>query len=398
MVLCPKVTRSEVSNSMSRNSKPTPPQAALLPLFSKITFTALAAVVLISAAAASAQPVYTVTDLGAVAGSGGSTAAYVNDRGYVAGASISAPNFPQTGLVWRNSGLFSTGLLPKGNYSYATAVNSQGVAVGDGDTGNFRPQSWVTTPGGLLNFFPNNGGNTHAIGINDAGAICGYYTKSLSGNTGSWRGAVWTPDPKDSRKYREQDLPIMVGIDPTTSTAIPFGFNQSGQAAGYAVNDVIGQHACMWNGDAARTIVDLGVFPGDWSSTAAGLNDLGQVVGTSHPPAGNRPVLWNNDVAHTPVELPFLPGDNAGDAMAINSLGQVLGTSYYLTPGTWDGTPARYVIWRDGGVFELQTLLDGATGQGWAITTVGSINNLGQIAGYGVHNGVTHAFLLSPAG
>ena len=43
-------------------------------------------------------------------------------------------------------------------------------------------------------FFPNNGGNTHALFVGDTGFIGGYYTKSLSGNTSSWKGAIWTPD------------------------------------------------------------------------------------------------------------------------------------------------------------------------------------------------------------
>lgn len=360
---------------------------------------ALAGVALVSAARASAQPSYTVTDLGAFPGTDGSVAVNLNDRGDAVGATVtSASNPKQTGMIWRSGAMSSTGLLEKGNYTFAMAINSKGVVVGEGDTGNFRPQCWVSTPSGLFNFFPNNGGNTHVVGINDAGAICGYYTKSLSGRTGSWRGAIWTVDPKDSRKYRMVDLPVIAGIDPTYTTALPFGFNQAGQAAGYAVNDIIGQHACFWNNDASHSIVDLGVYPGDWSSTAAGLNNLGQVVGTSHPPFGNRPVLWNNDAAHTPVELPALPGDNSGDPIAINNLGQILGTSYYMTPGTWDATPARLVIWRDGGVFELQALLDATTGQGWTLTNVGAINNLGQIAGFGFHNGQTRAFLLTPAG
>lgn len=367
--------------------------------FSRMPGLLACALTLIGASAASAQPVYTVTDLGALAGTDGSLAVNLNDRGDAVGATVaSASNPRQTGMVWYNGTMRSTGLLTDGNYSFATAINSKGVAVGDGDMGNFRPQSWVSTPNGLFNFFPNNGGNTHAIGINDAGAICGYYTKSLSGRTGSWRGAIWTVDPKDPRKYRKLDLPILPGIDATFATALPFGFNQAGQAAGYAVNDVIGQHACFWNNDAAHSIVDLGVYPGDWSSTAEGLNNVGQVVGTSHPPFGNRPVLWDNDAAHTPITLPSLPGDNSGNATAINNLGQVLGSSYYMTPGTWDSTPGRLVVWRDGGVFELQSVLDPVTGEGWTVIFAGAINNVGQIAGYGVHNGQTRAFLLTPAG
>jgi uncharacterized membrane protein len=355
----------------------------------------LASLAIITSAAA--QPSYTVTDLGTMPGGDFSIANGLNDRGDVAGQ-WGAPNSDITGFVRFNGVMTSTGRLPKGLYSYATAINMAGVAVGDGDTGNGRPQSWVTSPLGLINIFPNNGGNTHAVFIGNNGMIGGYYTKSLSGWVSSWKGAIWTPDPKDPRKYRTLDLPILPGgIDPKSSYAIPYAFNQSFQAAGNAQTDQIGGHACFWNNNAAHSIVDLGVYPGDWSSEAYGINDFGQVVGSSHPPFGNRPVVWNSDAAHTASELPQLPGDNSGQASRINNLGHVIGTSFYSAPGTWDNaTLPRLVVWRDGGVFELQSVLEPVTGAGWTLSSASAINNLGQIVGSGVHNGQARAFLLTP--
>jgi hypothetical protein len=83
------------------------------------------------------------------------------------------------------------------------------------------------------------------------------------------------------------------------------------------------------------------------------MNDLGQAVGESHPPFSSRPVIWNNDAAHTAVELPVLPGDNYGVALAVNNLGHVLGTSAYAVPSSSIVGPSRFVVWRDGGVFDL---------------------------------------------
>src|SRR3954464_14981397 len=123
---------------------------------------------------ASAQPQYMLTDLGKLPGTDLSIANAIGDRGDTAGACNSAA-VNQVAVAWRNGVLSNLGKLPGGTFSYATAINSSGVVVGDGDTGDGRPQSWVTGPFGLLNIFPNNGGNTHAIGINNAGAICGYY-------------------------------------------------------------------------------------------------------------------------------------------------------------------------------------------------------------------------------
>jgi uncharacterized membrane protein len=341
-----------------------------------------------AALSAAAAPTYTITQL---AGSGNCGPVSINDAGDVAGACNG------TAVVWHQGLAKPLGRLAGGTYSQANYVNSFGVAVGDGDTGDSRPLAWVSTANGLYNFFSNNGGNTHTLFIGDNGYIGGYYTKSLSGNTSSWKGAIWTQDPRDPRKYREVDLPVLGGgIDPRQSSSIPWAFNQLGQAAGYAVTDQIGQHAAFWNNNAAHTIVDLGVFPGDWTSLAYGLNDAGQVVGESHPAGGNRAVLWNNDAAHTVSELPLLPGDNYGSARNINMRGQVLGLSAYETPGTTDVTPSRPVVWRDGGVFDLQAVLDPVTGAGWTVTSALGLNDSGQIVGTGTLDGVVSIFVMTP--
>jgi uncharacterized membrane protein len=375
------------------NAIPSPHRSSTFPQSALASLACMA-----TAMSAFAQPHYAVTDLGVLPGYGLSVASSITDRGDIAGYCATSSNFSTTeAVIWHNGQLINVGRLAGGNYSTANAINAAGVVVGDGDTGNFRPQSWVTTASGLYNFFPNNGGNTHALFIGDDGFIGGYYTKSLSGNTASWRGSIWTPDPKDPRKYRQVDLPVLPGINSKFTSVIPWAFNQSGQAAGWAANDIIGQHACFWMNDAKHTIVDLGTYPGDWSSLAWGMNDLGQVVGESHPPFANRAILWNNDPVHTPTELPLLPGDNMGSASRINNLGHALGWSALSLDGTSNNLgPERPVLWRDGGVVELQSVLDAVSGAGWTISIASGINNLGQIVGLGIHNGKTRAYLLTP--
>jgi len=348
---------------------------------------ASAGVLIALAGNASAQATYAIAAI-----AGGNCAPYsINDVSYVAGTCDG------NAVVWRGGAATNLGRLAGGTYANASYINSLGVAVGDSDTGNGRPQSWVSTPAGLYNIFPNNGGNTHALFIGENGYIGGYYTKSLSGGTSSWHGAIWVRDPKDPSRYRETDLPFLPGgINTKYTGSVPMAFNQLGQAAGYASNDQIGQHAVFWKNDAAHSVVDLGVFGSDWSSLGWGMNDLGQVVGESHPPYANRAILWNNDAAHTAIELPLLAGDNWGAAHMINNLGQVIGTSAYVAPGTMSGTASRYVIWRDGGVFDLQTLLDPVTGAGWTIDYVAGINNLGQIVGIGMQNGASAVFVMTP--
>jgi uncharacterized membrane protein len=354
-----------------------------------VTLAAAAAAALLAlSATADAQPRYSIVDL--APSSCGVTA--INDSGVVVG------QCNDTAVIWSNGVPTTVGRLRDGTYSIATAISSTGNVVGEGDTGDYRPQGWVRTKSGLVNFFPNNGGNTHALFIADNGVIGGYYTKSLSGNTASWRGAIWTPDPKDARKYRTTDLPVLPGgADPKYTGSLPMAFNRAGQAAGWATNDVIGQHAVLWNNDGAHSIRDLGTLPGDWSSIAWAMNDLGQVVGESHPPFGSRPVLWNSDAAHTATALPLLPGDNYGSAHTMNNPGDILGFSTSTTPGTWNVVGAiRPVLWHGGTVFELQSLLDATSGAGWTITSTAAMNNVGQIIGYGMHDGAPRAFVMTP--
>jgi hypothetical protein len=80
----------------------------------------------------------------------------------------------------------------------------------------------------------------------------------------------------------------------------------------------------------------------------------------------------------------------------INNFGEILGSSAASEPGTWNVSPARPVVWIGGQVFDLQASLDAATGEGWTIASASAINNLGQIAGSGTHNGLARAFLLAP--
>jgi uncharacterized membrane protein len=353
-------------------------------------FTAL---VVTSMTTAVAQPRYTLTELPTVAGYEETVGYQINDQGYVVGTSSGPKSGNQpVATVWKNGSVSILGKLKDGTYSVATAINSKGVIVGDGDDGDGRPLGWILSGGKMVNFFSNNGGNTRPIAINEAGQVGGYYIKGFSGR---WRGAIWTVDAKDPRKSTKIDLPLLPGGDPLKDSCVPLGFNKSNQAAGYVSNSTIGQHATFWNNDGSHSIVDLGVFEYDWSSLALAINDLGQVVGSSHPPFGSRPVLWDNDAAHTAIELPLLPGDNYGSAHIINNDGTIVGFSAASEAGTWNVSPSRQVIWIGGQVYDFISILD-ESASGWTFGEMMSINNKGQMVGAGFHNGVPRAMILSP--
>lgn len=356
-----------------------------------ISNTLKVAVFAVAASTAFAQPFFTLTELPVPAGYDFSAPYNINDQGYVVGFSERGSN-GEVATVWKGGVPQVVGRLDKGTYSIAMAINSKGTVVGDGDDGDFRPLSWIQSGGKLVNFFSNNGGNTHALAINDAGLIGGFYIKGFSS---TWRPAIWKIDAKDPRKSIKTDLPLLPGSDSTTTSSESRAFNQSMQAVGYCANSVVGQRAVFWNSDAAHTIFDLGVFGFDWSSDANSLNDVGQAVGSSHPPFGSRAILWNNDPAHTAYELPLLPGDNYGTAQLINNQGIIVGSSAFGEPGTWNIGPSALVIWINGQAYDLQSVVR-ETADGWRIAQISSINNLGQLAGLATKDGAVRGVILNP--
>lgn len=350
----------------------------LLPAMSAV------ALVLWLPAAATAQTTYAITELGAP----NCTVSGLDDYSDAVG------HCDAVATSWQSGAAAGLGRLPKGTFSTARTINARGAAVGYGDAADNRPRAELFRDGAVIDIDPS-AANAYAIRINDAGVIAGNYLKGFGG-CNNWVAVIWTEEASKPGRFRRTELQPYPGGDGKSRCEWAAAANEEMQVVGSVQNSLFGQMGAFWDNDAKHTLSLLEPFPGDWSSLASAVNDLGQAVGESHPPFGSRPVLWNNDAAHTPVDLPLLPGDNYGSAIAVNNLGHVLGWSAYAVPGTWNLGPARYVVWRDGAVFDLQSLLDSASGSGWTITSVTAINNLGQIVGNGSHNGQPAAFLMTP--
>jgi probable HAF family extracellular repeat protein len=175
--------------------------------------------------------------------------------------------------------------------------------------------------------------------------------------------------------------------------------------------------------------IDLGTLGGNFTS-ATGINDSGQVAGTSLIPSGfPRAFLYQDGIMS---DLGTLGGDFSGGA-AVNNAGVVVGASSTFgntefhafayangimfdlgSLGGWSGAmgingdgdvvgysypaPGNFVdlkpvLFRDGQVIDLSEYLPGWTG-----TFARSINDNGQIVGDGfLPNGDRHGFLLTPA-
>jgi probable HAF family extracellular repeat protein len=165
--------------------------------------------------------------------------------------------------------------------------------------------------------------------------------------------------------YTLADLGTLGGVD---SRAL--ALNGAGEVAGIASG-----HAYHWHGGA---LTDLGVLPGTTTSLANGINNAGQVVGSSSPdPYGSSSVAFRwQDGVMTDLGL-----GNQSSAAAINDAGQIV--------GSMDG---RAFLWQDGTVTDLGNL--GSPGAGAA-----DINYAGQVVGWAYTDQVamfgmmSHAFI-----
>jgi probable HAF family extracellular repeat protein len=79
-------------------------------------------------------------------------------------------------------------------------------------------------------------------------------------------------------------------------------------------------------------------------------------------------------------------------ATDVNALGQIVGfASTFANFPTFGGAA---FLWENGTMHDLNQLI--APGSGWDLRSAEGINDSGQITGYGIIGGETHAFLLTP--
>ena len=358
----------------------------------------MAAGFLAASSGAQAQARYAVTVLPVLPGTVQCTATAVNEAGEVAGhCGPAVENWNQTAVLWRQGTVVSLGKWSNGTYSQASAISNMSAVAGHADSGNLRPQGWVTMGDGRwVNFFPNSSGNTYPLYLADTGWIGGYYIK---GSKGSWTAAIWTPDSKDPTRFRTVNLPALnPRLAPIANQSLPTGFNRHGAAVGQGALSATEGRPVLWGSDARHTIQVLPSPPGGGAAWAQAINDLGQIVGVGgqNEQLGYRAVFWHNDSAHTAQFLPNLPGDNSARTLAINNLGQVLGVSENFADATTPARGERPVLWRDGGVFELQALLDPAPMAGMSLLSATAINHRGQIAATALSGGLKRAVLATP--
>lgn len=331
---------------------------------------------------------YTVTDLGVLAGDSTSAGLSVNSQGHVVGCSGAPPyvcpnpNLPPAGFVWNQQAGIQALNPPAGqDFSSPFAINDLDEVVGyssatmNGAT-QFHAVMWSDgTVRGLGTLFPKCGGgvcSTFAEAISQNELVTGCAGVPPYGNTHAF---LW------NQKRGMLDLGTL-GYGDSCGVAV----NNNGAVAGWLNDIAFATIGFFWTpADGMQQIYPL---PGaDYVSPATGINSSNQVVGQTAYVGGDftyfHAYLWSKGKGMTDLGV-LGSGPASSQAQAINDNSQVVG---------WSGSSA--FIWsQEQGMVDLNTLID--PNSGWVLNSANSITNNGLIAGSGMINGESHAFLLTP--
>ena len=340
----------------------------------------------ISVLPAGAQSRYLITDLGTLPGladsyvwadvGGGSP---INNRGHVAVYANNTGNpYPVGGdssFLWTGPGeMAPLPGLPGATDTAAMALNDRDQIVGASGLGSPYDHAVLWEHGmaydlGLL--LPDDS-TSWAVSINNHGDIAG-----VTGNPDFrlMNGVVWY-----DRKIHQ--LPSLPGAFFTE----PNGINDRGQIVGESGPHWWSTfHAVLWEHDK---IIDLGALGGG-SSLANASNNQGQIVGQAQVGNGDwHASSWQMGAI---ADLGRFGSDPNAVANAVNSRGQIVGSS---EQNSYDLVTSHALLWEHGAMQDLQTQIPAHSD--WVLQQANGINDRGQIAGIGLHNGQIRAFLLTP--
>ncbi|WP_166894536.1 PEPxxWA-CTERM sorting domain-containing protein [Massilia sp. CCM 8734] len=282
----------------------------------------------------------------------------INNRGDVVGGAY------VTGQEWRGY-LFADGRTTQlgslgGQYTRVQAINEARQIVGESRTPGGISHAVMFSGATVTNLTPWALRDSAASAINNAGTAVG----AIPCDCLEFHAARFT------RGGGVSDLGTLGGKSSNAD-----GINNAGQIVGWAA--LAGPYtprAFLYEKGKMR---DLGTLGGEWSSASA-INEAGHVAGSSAlgGQGGDHAFLYVNGVMS---DLGALSGMDSA-ARGMNNAGQVVGLSYQ----GWDINEA--VLWEGGALFNLNSLIDPASG--WHLTDAGAINDLGQIAASGCHQGL----------
>lgn len=322
---------------------------------------------------------YTITDLGVLPGGVSTGASGINIRGQVTGSATvpapapSQPPFKGTPNPYtEHTILYSYGRLQDlgtfgGDSSGGSAINDHGQVIGFSEYPDNSIHAFLLTAGHGSDLGNLGGSLTEALGINNFGLVVGW--TSLS--NGAQRAYV----------YDGQIHDLQLG-DNTEAT----GINDFGQIIGDETGPAVGITSAFL---LTRGHLELLPSLGGFATWARSVNNRGHVAGFSWIADNStyHAILYVH--GHT-KDLGTLTGSTGSSfATSINIRDEIVGTSTPITTGQDSA-----FLYRRGQMFDLNTLLRGNSG--WVLQEATGINDLGQIVGSGIHNGLARAFLMRP--
>lgn len=268
-----------------------------------------------------------------------SAANALNERGDIVGQSIDLVNLRTAPVLWRGNTVVDLGADSRWRGGTGLGVNDAGVVVGMAVV-EWPPSKafiWDPKTGGQIvgTIEGRHGGANRAI--NNAGVIVG--------------DSYFLGDPGQAHLV----CPIKQGYEtkaigaPPPASGVAYAINNNGLIVGMAAPGFVPYTAAIFTLDPEEPVIYLGTLPHAMQSMALGVNEAGDIVGSS----GEHP--------------------------------------------EWTSSHAFAVF--DGAMSDLNDLVEDAGGEWAVLIEATDINNRGEIVGCGkTRDGQISAFLLRPAG
>jgi uncharacterized protein (TIGR03437 family) len=347
-------------------------------------------------------PAYSVTDLGVAPGMTISSATSLSSSGAVAGFSASSANWFAHGAGSDIGFLYANGATtvlanPPGPITVPFAVNSSGTVIGL--SVNSQAAGGFVWANGHFETLSGLSLQASAVptAINDAGQIA--YSTYSGGSGVSYNLFLWTAGT---------NVTVSSGQGIATATGLASGGTIAGWVSTAGSQAIVSPF--VWTGGALQKQT----LPSGFSQgIATSINDQGVLAGAVF--AGRAPTIsvaaaMYKDGAGT--VLGYLPNLASSFATSINHAGDIVGVAgtqfnpevtntfsapFPFWPFTLIAGPTpdlRAFLYHARAMYDLNSLIP--SGSGWTLSYATGINDAGQIAGTGFHNGQQRAFLLTP--
>jgi len=298
----------------------------------------------------------------------------INNCGILVGTSYSSDY--NHAVLWDNEcNIYDLGVID-GTYSGSKDINDYGEVVGFSSWDincPFCTHAFLWQDGTMFDLGTlGESGESNANAINDLGVVVGKATTEDGRVAFVWEDGVMTALP---------------GLK--NDKGVAYDVNNNNQVVGVAYGDTR-EIAVLWQDGEIFTLPSLN---GDGFCYAYAINNLDQIVGQSEFS------YWGNVHACAWVDGEIFDlhdaqaGGPSSSARGINNVGQVVGYVGKALIDEWG------FIWdQENGMRRLNDLLPPMLVRRWRINVATDINDLGQIAAYGVpaDDHPWHPFLITP--